>query len=235
MLKTIVVDDEPLARKGMVNYIQQTGMLELTAACENAFEAKEALAEQAVDLILLDIEMPRQSSIEFLKSLQQNPLVILVTAYSEFAAEGFELDVVDYLVKPVPYQRFVKAIEKAADLHRYLQEKKTAGITEYIFVKCNRQIEKVNLADILYVEALHNYVAIYTENKKLITYQSLKQIEQLLPPSHFLRIQKSFIVAVSKVTAIADGKIEINSQLLPVSRSLKTKVMEHVLKRSVKW
>lgn len=233
MLKTIIVDDEPLARKGLVKYVNQHPKLSLTSVCENAFEAMEILQQQPIDLMLLDIEMPKLNGIDFLKTLPESPLTIIISAYPDHAVTCFELDVIDYLIKPVAPARFTKAVEKACDYHLMKMDKKPAAEKRYLFIKTNKLIEKVMFDDILYVEALHNYVAIHTNAKKIITHQNLKQVELMLPQEQFVRIQKSFIVGINHITAIAEGKIEINNAQLPISRSLKSSLLQQLLSKPV--
>jgi DNA-binding LytR/AlgR family response regulator len=227
-MKVIIVDDEPLSQKGIKKYIEKTDFLELIGICDNAFEAMQILEQKTVDVLLLDIEMPNFTGIQLLKSLATKPLTIIISAYSEFALDGYNLDVIDYLVKPVSYDRFYKALNKA---HEYYSLKKMVQINDtlnYLFVKTNKKIEKVYFDDILYVEALHNYVAIYVLSGKIITYQTLKSIETQLPKNKFVRVQRSFIVAVEKVNAIETNKLIIANQSISVSRTIKKEVLQSI-------
>ncbi len=227
-MKVIIVDDEPLSQKGIKNYIGKIDFLELTGICENAFEAMQVLEQDNVDVMLLDIEMPNFTGIQLLKSITTKPLTIIISAYSEFALDGYNLDVIDYLVKPVSYDRFYKALNKA---HEYYSLKKMVQINDtlnHLFVKTNKKIEKVYLDDILYVEALHNYVAIYTLSSKIITYQTLKSIETQLPKNKFIRVQRSFIVAIEKINAIEGDKLIIADQSISLSRAIKKEILQSV-------
>ncbi len=230
-LKAIVVDDEPFAVKGLVNYINEVKFIELVGTFENAMDAGEALGKQQVDLMFLDIQMPELTGIDFLKSLKTKPLTVFTSAYPEYALEGYELDVIDYLVKPISAERFLKACQKAKEYYELqLSKKSTTNSEDSFFIKCDKKIEKVLYDDILYVEALHNYVAVYTHSNRLVTYLTLKNIEERLPKDRFIKVQKSFIVSFSKVKGIEDGNVIVESQKkIPISRTNREEITKAIL------
>lgn len=223
-LKCLIVDDEPLAQRVLEKYILELSNLELVQKCNDAIEAMEVLQEKEVDLIFLDINMPRLSGINFLKSYKNPPMVIITTAYTEYALESYELNVLDYLKKPFSFERFLQAVQKA-------EEKVKGSVTEiteisqeerdYIFVKANKKTININLDSILYVEALGDYVKIFTEEGHIVTYQSLKGIERLLPSLKFYRIHKSYIVSLSKIKSIEGNMVHMDKGTLPIGNNYK--------------
>ena len=235
-LKCIVVDDEPLAQQGLAEYIREVPFLELAAICDNAMQAYPLLHRGEIDLILLDIEMPELSGIDFLRSLSQPPAVIFTTAYTQYAVQGYELDVIDYLVKPVSFNRFVKAVTKARDFVAEKSNRITAADTErdFFFLKVNYQIEKICYSDILFIEALQNYIAIHLANKKIVSYMTISTMEKQLPEMLFMRIHKSYIAALHKIDRIDKNKVVIHNQYLPVSRTAKDKLMHALENKLIK-
>ncbi|PWT99099.1 MAG: DNA-binding response regulator [Bacteroidetes bacterium] len=231
-LNCIIIDDEPLARKGLKEYVQEIEFLKLLGDFDNPIKAVSLVNEQPVDLLFLDIQMPKITGIEFLKSLQNPPMVIFTTAYSQYAVESFELDVVDYLVKPISFDRFFKASVKAKN---WLENKRkgatvhTPSDEAYFFVKAENKHVKILLDDILFVEALQNYVAIHTKDKKILAYVTLGGIEKQLPSEHFIKVHKSFIVSVQKIKAVEGNEILIEQHRIPISRNLKDDVMNKVV------
>lgn len=208
MIRCLIVDDEQHALDILTHYIGQTPQLELVAATTNPIEALQIVATQAVDLVLLDIQMPELSGMDFIRSINGQCKVILTTAYSEFALEGYELDVVDYLLKPIRLPRFLTAIQKAATA--ITQAGKTAAHEDdFIFVKTETKgkLLKITLSDIDYIEGMKNYVAIHTGGKKTFVYTSMKEIGERLPGRQFLRIHKSFIIAVDRIAGIEGNKV----------------------------
>ena len=208
MINCLVVDDEPIAREGMMEYVRQIDYLNLVAQCKSAAEAAGLLQKHKIDLIFLDIQMPKLTGIEFVKALAEPPLVIFTTAYSEYALEGFELDVVDYLLKPISFARFLKAVEKAQN-YLHARNKEVSITSDFFFVKCNGKIEKIMMAEVVYIEAMANYVIIYTKQKKYITYLTFSGIEEQLPAELFVRIHKSFLVAISAIQTIDGNEAHI--------------------------
>ena len=228
-LKCLVVDDEPLARKGMQEYVRDTDILEDVGECSNAMEANEFLQANPVDLIFLDIQMPGTTGLEFLGGLKSPPMAIITTAFTEFALESFELDVIDYLVKPIPYARFVKAVNKAKDFYRAKTIGPSAEIVPYIFVKSAGKFERLYLDDILFVEAMQNYIIIHVEGQKHIVYMTLSGMESKLPIDKFMRVHKSYIAALEKVKSIDDHDLLIGAFRIPVSRTLKEQVAGRIM------
>jgi DNA-binding LytR/AlgR family response regulator len=227
----MIVDDEPLARSLLTQYVAKIPSLELLQACSNPLEALDYLRETQVDLLLLDVQMPDLTGINLLKIIPKKPMVILTTAYSEYALEGYDLDIVDYLLKPITLERFLKAIEKVIQRLTGTQntplsaepaaperiQLQTEATQPYLFVKDGSKLVKVKLQDILYVEGLKDYVAIHTPTKKVVTLQRIKSLEAQLPENQFVRIHNSYIVALEWIDAIFKEKVQIGATLLPIS------------------
>jgi DNA-binding LytR/AlgR family response regulator len=223
----LIIDDEPLAQRVIERFAENVPFLEIVAKCSSAIEAIDVLHNVEVDLLFLDINMPRLSGIDFLKTLKNPPLVIITTAYAEYAIQGYELDVVDYLMKPFAFDRFYKAIQKAEELikgksQRQVEIKEPEKQDDtFIFIKSSKKTYKVNLDEILYIEALGDYVKIYTTEKMIISYQSLKNIETLLPSAMFPRVHKSFIIALSRIDLIEGNHVKIRERLIPIGTNFK--------------
>ena len=220
-LKCIAVDDEPLALDLLEDNIRQVPFLEMVAKCADAFEAIKVLQETTVDLIFLDIQMPGLTGLQFIQSLSHKPMIILITAYEKYALEGFELDVTDYLVKPVSLPRFIKACNKARELYQLKHQQLTAvpgHAPEFFFVNSDYSLLKINVADIIWIEALKDYIRIHLTGtaKPVVTRMPLKQVEEQLAPARFIRIHKSYIIAVAHITAIRKNSVFIGTMELPV-------------------
>jgi DNA-binding LytR/AlgR family response regulator len=240
-IKTIVVEDEPLAREGLLTYIQDIDFLEVKAACENALEANRILSSENIDLMFLDIQMPKITGIDFLKSIKEPPIVIMTTAYPNFALQGYELDVLDYLVKPFPFDRFLKAVNKAREFFD-MKNSRTGGTSpegivapttpkeDFFFVKCDHRYEKIHFSDVLYVEGMENYVVIHTPTKQFMTLLRMKNVEEILPPYAFMRIHKSYIASVKAISSIDGNEVVIGNRRLPLSREKKAEILERLLK-----
>ncbi|HVZ57742.1 MAG TPA: LytTR family DNA-binding domain-containing protein [Chitinophagaceae bacterium] len=222
----IITEDEPLARKGLLGYAERTGFLRVTGQCENALQLNALLKQQPADLLFLDIEMPYLSGIEFLKSFPNPPRVIFTTAFEQYALQGFELDVLDYLVKPVSFERFLKAANKA---YEFFLGQRSAPQADYLFIRADNKLEKVLFADILYAESLENYVAIHTARRKMITHATLKSLQESLPPGLFVQTHKSYVVNTGQVTAIEGNTLHIGSHRVPVSKYLRDQVLEKIV------
>jgi two-component system LytT family response regulator len=223
MLKCIAVDDEKLALELLVDNISKLSYLQLVAKCRSAFEAIKALEEHAVDLVFLDIQMPGLTGLQLIKSIQQRPMIILVTAYEKYALEGYGLDVIDYLVKPVATERFIKACNKALDLQQ-LKSKQAHNPKEkekdYFFINADYSLVKIDFADIVYIEGLRDYIKIHLKSaKSVVTRMNVGTIEDQLPASRFIRIHKSYIVSVDQITAIRKSSIFLGGLEVPVSHS----------------
>lgn len=233
-LKSIIVDDEPLAIEGLTKYTEVVDYLELVAVAQNPLELDKLLAHEAVDLIFLDIQMPYMSGLDFIKIKTNLPMVILTTAFPNYALEGFQLDVIDYLLKPITFNRFFKATNKAKEYHTLKNQKAEAtnAITEpdYLFIKCENKYEKINIPDILFVQAMQNYVTIFTTKGKFMSLLPLKKVEEFLDPNLFLRVHKSYLVALSRIDSIENGLISIQGHEIAVSRPLREQVLDLVVK-----
>jgi DNA-binding LytR/AlgR family response regulator len=234
-MNCLIIDDEPIARKGLREYILETEFLNCIGECEDALRASKYLNEQPIDLIYLDIQMPKISGVEFLKTLRHPPLVIITTAYSEYALEGYSLDVVDYLMKPITFERFLKATQKARDIYqmrRFAEEKRTVQ-PDHFFIKSDSKYEKVGFSDVRYVESLQNYVVIHTSAKKLIAYMTLAGLEQQLPADQFMKVHKSFIVSIASVKSVDGNELVIDNARIPISRALKEAVVDRILGKNL--
>ncbi|MBX9785246.1 MAG: LytTR family DNA-binding domain-containing protein [Chitinophagaceae bacterium] len=235
-LRTIIIDDEPLAQKGLEDHINETGFLELAGKAEDPIEALELLTSGNIDIVFLDIEMPKMSGITFLENLKVPPIVIICSAYAEYALKSFELDVLDYLLKPVTFERFTKAVVKAKEYYELKKNGKQEIYlqSDYFFVKCNQKIEKINFADVNYLEAMGNYVTIHTKAKKFITYLTLKGIEEYLPKDSYVRIHKSYLVPIDKIQSIDENDIKVADTVLPVSRNYKEELNLKINRKLIK-
>lgn len=226
-IRCLIIDDEPLAQRVIERYAENLSYLHIVKKCNSAIEAIEVLHHEGVDLIFLDINMPKLTGIDFLRTLKNPPLVIITTAYAEYAIQGYELDVVDYLMKPFAFERFYKAVQKAEeilkarDIQHFENREVEKTDEDFIFVKSSKKTFKINLSDILYIEALGDYVKIHTTDKMIVSYQSLKNIETLLPPKQFPRIHKSFIIALSRIDLIEGNQVKIRDRMLPVGTNFK--------------
>lgn len=230
----IIIDDEPLARQGLREYVGDCDFLELIGEFDSAIKAAGMIGSGKVQLMFLDIQMPKVTGLDFLKTLQQPPPVVFTTAYPQYALDGFELNALDYLVKPISFDRFLKAAIRAREFYEVRQKNKSneAGgiIADFFFIKADNRLVKIFFDDLLYAEALQNYVVIHTREKKYITYLTFKSVEDYLPPSQFLRTHKSFIVSASKVDSIDANEICIGQHRVPISRNFKEEVMDKLLK-----
>jgi two-component system, LytTR family, response regulator len=233
-MRCIIVDDEPLAREGLELKVQKTGFLELVGMFSGGLSANQFLAENAVDLIFLDIQMPDLTGLELLRTLKNPPLVIFTTAFSEYALEGFELDVVDYLLKPIDFQRFMKATNKAREIWEQSHPKKANVVeipSEFIYVRADRQFIKVFFKDIRYIEGMKNYAMVHTINEKLMTAISLQQILEQLPDTQFARINKSYIINVNYIQRILPDFILLDKKTeLPFGNAFQEAFIEKFVK-----
>jgi len=230
MIQCLAIDDEPLALELLEDNISKVPYLQLVAACDNAMDAMKILQQQPIDLVFLDIQMPGLTGLQFIQTLREKPMFILVTAYEKYALEGFELDVVDYLVKPVPLQRFIKACNKANELYqlRTKPAHSTVNNPGYFFVNVDYSQLKVVFDDITYIEGLKDYIKIHLKStsKAIITRMSMKLLEDELPPAAFIRIHKSYIVSVKHITAVRKNSVFIDAAELPVSDNYRDKMSQ---------
>lgn len=224
----IIVDDEPLAIEIIESYIERLEGINLVAKCNNALSAFEILQNQSVDLIFLDIQMPKLTGLDFLRTLNNPPKVIITTAYRDYAIEGYELDVIDYLLKPISFERFLKSIgkvyktESAASI---TNDTKLPSEDAYIYLKADKKMVKVLLKEILYIESLKDYVRIKTAKKEVITHQTISYFEQKLPEDCFMRVHRSFIVPLNKIETFTATQIEVPGKEVPIGRLYKNQVM----------
>jgi len=230
-MKCIIVDDEPLAIEVVESYINRLDDFEIVAKCNNALKAFEILQKQSVDVIFLDIQMPKLTGIEFLKSLKNPPQIIFTTAYRDYAIESYELDVADYLLKPISFDRFLKAIGKLYQGNITHEDTLTGHLNAenekaYIYLKVDKKMVKVLLHDILYIESLKDYVRIKTTSKTMVTHQKISYLEEKLPEECFIRIHRSYMVSLSKVESYSSTAIDVSNQELPIGRNYKTQVLE---------
>jgi DNA-binding LytR/AlgR family response regulator len=224
------VDDEPPAREIIRRYIDQVPSLQLAGECGNAIQAFTFLQQRPVDLLFLDIRMPQLNGNDFLKALKNPPKVIFTTAYTEYALEGYELDAVDYLMKPVPFERFLKAVNKAYqqtsikhEIATIVEEKKTDS---FVYFRADRKMVKVMLQDILYIESMKDYIKVFTTNGTIITKQSISSVEAMLPEKEFIRTHRSFIVAARHIRSYTSELIEISNAEIPIGKLFRNEVMK---------
>jgi two-component system LytT family response regulator len=225
-ISCIITDDEPYARKGLQTYVEKTSFLELKGMCEDAMELGEMLKQQPVDLLFLDIQMPHISGVEFLRQLANPPKVIFTTAFKEYAIDGFELDVLDYMLKPISHERFMKAAYKAKD---YFDLKGNTNPPNYLFVKADGRLEKIVFEEVLFLEGMENYVIIHTAGKKVITHSTLKSLMEKLPKPAFLQTHKSYIIAVNKISAVEGNMLHVGDKQVPISRQLREQVLARII------
>ena len=229
-LKCIITDDEPIARKGLQSYVERINFLELVGVCEDAIQLNKQLKSQQADLLFLDIEMPYMTGIELLNSLSNPPKVIITSAYAEYAIKGYDLEVSDYLLKPISFDRFLKAVNKAYD---QLISSQTPVVQDYLFVKTSLKLEKIRFNDMRFIEGVENYVAIYTSDGKIITHTTLRTILQKLPPERFVQVHKSYLVNIDKIDSIEGNLLGIGKNKIPLSRTYKETALEIILKNKL--
>ncbi|MFD2934884.1 LytR/AlgR family response regulator transcription factor [Spirosoma flavum] len=235
MINCVIVDDEPLAREGLASYVREVDFLHLIGTCEHPLELINVLDQQPTDLIFLDIQMPKMSGIDFLKIVKSPPMVIITTAYPSFALEGFQLNVLDYLLKPITFERFFKSATKAKEYHRLVSQstspahQKVESWPDYVFIKCGNKYEKLYFETILFIEGMQNYVTIFTDKGKYVTLLNMKDLEQNLMSYSFIRVHKSYMVSSRKIDGIDGNDILIQSHRIPISRNYRDQVMNNVL------
>ncbi|WEA00839.1 LytR/AlgR family response regulator transcription factor [Mucilaginibacter sp. SJ] len=220
-MNCIIVDDEPLARKAIEKMVYQTDNLEAIASFNGADATRDFLTKNAVDLVFLDIQMPGVNGIEFARSIPKKTLVVFTTAFHEFASESYEVDAIDYLIKPIKLERFQKAVEKAQTYCKlfhtdYINSNIENISDDYIFVRAERRIHKVHFSDILFIEGLKDYVVIYLENQKVITLMNIKTIHDLIPKSFFVRVSKSYIINVNNIDSVDNNTVYIGKNEIPI-------------------
>jgi len=222
MIRCLAVDDEPLALELLEDNIGKVPFLQLVAACDNAMEAMRIMQQESIDLIFLDIQMPGLTGLQFVQSMTIKPMIILITAYEKYALDGFDLDVTDYLVKPVSLERFIKGCNKARQLFELRDQQKNAtlaAVPDYFFVNVDYSLVKITIPDIVYIEGLKDYIRIHLKNSQrpVVTRMPMKTIEEQLPSTDFIRIHKSYIVSIAFITSARKSSVFINTLELPVS------------------
>lgn len=239
MIRCLVVDDEPLALDIIEDYISKVPFLELVKSTTSAIEGLSLVQNDNIDLVFLDVQMPELTGLQFLKILNGKCDVILTTAYSQYALEGYELDVIDYLLKPIAFDRFYKAAQKV------LQQKQNSSPIplpetlathtphNFIFVKTEHKIQKIYLDDILYIEGLKDYISIFTKSERIITLQNMKKMEDALPSGRFVRVHKSYIIALDKIDSIERSRIQITDKIIPVGDTYRESFFKLVENRNI--
>ena len=225
-INCVIVEDEPLARNLLMEYVKKVPSLNLIDACASPLSALEVLRKNPVDLLFLDVQMPELTGISMLKIMQKKPLVILTTAYSEYALQGYELDVADYLLKPITFERFLRAVDKVTQRlapRSHVISERAPGATEpsFVFVKDGTKLVKIVFDDIRYVEGLKDYVTIHTDTQKIVSLQRLKTLEDQLPSDKFVRIHNSFIVAIKAIDVVHKGNVQVGDAMLPIGETYK--------------
>lgn len=230
-LKCIIIDDEPVARKVLQEFIEEIDYLELVGQAQNPIEAMSMLNDN-IDIVFLDINMPKISGIDFLTTLKTSASIIMTTAYAIYAVKAYELDVLDYLVKPISFDRFLKACNKAKEIReqKIIIHTKPNKTNDHFFIKCDSQIEKVLYHDLIYAEAMLNYVMLHTSSKKMMVYVTIKSLEEQLPSDIFIKVHKSFIVNINKIKSIEGNILDVGGQKITVSQNLREKVINEIVK-----
>lgn len=225
-LNCLVIDDEPLARNVLREYIEDTPFLQLVAEAADPIEGNSLLAAHDIDLIFLDVQMPKMTGVDFLAHLNPILPVIITTAHPQYAIRGYDLDVIDYLLKPIRFERFLKATNKARDF--LLRQKGRGGPYDFFFVKCNQKIEKILFDDVLFIQGMANYVIIHTAQKRYVTYLTFKGIQAMLPRDLFIRTHKSYVVSLAAVQNIENDEMRIADQRVPIGKTFKPGVMKQI-------
>lgn len=228
LINCLVVDDEPIARNGLLEHIRQIDFLNPVESCKSAFEANACLQKSKIDLIYLDIQMPKLTGIDFVKDLKNPPLIVFTTAYPNYALEGFELDILDYLLKPISFARFYKSAMKALSHLSMINSGVQTEADDFFFLKCNQKMEKIYTADILYVEGMSNYIIVHTSQKKYIAYLTFKSIEEKLPSHLFIRIHKSFLVSISAIQSVDANEVHLENGRLPIGKTYREDVKNRI-------
>lgn len=233
-IKCLVVDDEPIAIRGIVNSINKVDFLVVANTCASALEAGKILHDEKIDLMFLDINMPHLNGLEFIETLENPPLVIITTAYSEYALEGYRLQVVDYLLKPISFQRFCQAVKKAQSLLQLNSNTSNTPSSDILYVRQEGdKFQKINYKDILFIEALENYVKIHFLDETIIIHQTMIALEESLPNKLFFRVHKSYLINMSHISSIMGGRVFINQHEIPISRTKKELLLESVVYKNL--
>lgn len=230
--KCIIIEDEPLAQNVLKKYIADQPSLELVATCNDALEAQTILTKQTIHLLFLDINLPKLSGINFIKTLIHPPLIIFTTAYPEFAVEGFELNAVDYLLKPFSFERFLKAVNKALEKLNAANQNNDGNNASFIFLKADKKIHKVDLDSIHFIEAIGDYMKVVTDSGQLIVNETMKKLQEDLPSKSFIRVHKSFIISRSKIKYIEGNYVQVEDKSIPIGATYRNEVLTAIEKRN---
>lgn len=229
-MKCLIVDDEPLAQEVIENYIARIPNLQVVKKCNDAIEAFEAMKKEKIDLIFLDIQMPVIDGLGFLKSVKKTPAVIITTAFPQHALESYDFDVTDYLLKPISFERFLKAVNKVVDQKKNASSDPSEQMTDFIFLKVDGKLIKVNFSEIMYVEGMKDYLKVFLKDKFYVVHQTMKRFEESLPYQRFVRVHKSYIVSLAAVKTIIGNYIEVNDQHIPIGANYKDELIKQVFK-----
>ena len=234
MLKCIIVEDEVLAQDVLKSHLARLGSLELVGVYRNALEAEAALSSREVDIMFLDIRLPGMTGLQFLSGLKDSPLVVLTTAYAEYALESYEFNVIDYLLKPISFERFSKAVNKILDGRLFTAAAKEAYLysDDHIFVRSNSKFFRVNFSEIIYIQGMRDYLKIYTPDYALVTHQTMNELEKTLPSRHFIRVHKSYIISLKHIRSIYGNTIELDKATIPIGINYKESIMTMIGRRS---
>ena len=234
MLKCIIIEDEVLAQDVIKSHLARIGTLELAGVYRNAPEAEAALKTGDIDIMFLDIRLPGMSGLQFLRGLKDPPLVVLTTAYSEYALESYEFNVIDYLLKPISFERFSRAVNKILDGRLFTAAAKDAYLysDDHIFVRSNSKFFRVNFSEIIYIQGMRDYLKIYTPDYALVTHQTMNELEKTLPGRHFIRVHKSYIISLKHIRSIYGNTIELGKATIPIGVNYKESVMNMIGRRS---
>ncbi len=231
-IKCLIVDDEPVAREILENHLAKIDAVEVVAGCKNALEAFHFISAEKIDLIFLDINMPEISGLSFAKSINRNIKIVFTTAYREYAVDGFDLQAVDYLLKPISFERLLQAINKYLDENAPVLNVVTKEIvpekSDYIFVRSDRKMIKISIPDILFIESLADYIKIHLPGNTVVTRETMSSIEAKLPQKEFLRVHRSYVVSIAGIESFTNEYIEINRKQIPIGRSYKKEVLERL-------
>ena len=226
-LRCVIVDDEPIAREILISFVEKTPNLELIKSCKNATEAIDILQKETVDLFFLDINMPEITGLSLAKIINKKSKIIFTTAYRDYAVDGFNLNVVDYLLKPIAFDRFLQAVQKVFELNTVIKtSEEKENNNDFIFVRADRKMIKINFDAILYIESLGDYLKIFTKESSIITRETMGNLEAKLPVQKFIRTHRSFIISLSKISSYTNEFIEVKNKAIPMSRSYKESVLQ---------
>jgi len=230
LIKCIIVEDERLAQDVIKNHLEKTSRFKLVGTYRNALEAKEALAKEEVDLIFLDIQLPGMTGLNFLRSLSNPPLVVFTTSYPEYALESYEFNVIDYLLKPISFERFSKTIAKIVDgnLFKMAADDIKPASREHIFIKSNSKFFRVGFSDIIYIEGMKDYLKIHSTENVIITHQTMSEMENILPSNQFIRIHKSYIIAATRIKTVFGNSVDMEIVTLPIGLNYKERIMSYI-------